>query len=86
MSLTNEQITALYDKHAKCQEESMYVSGWVEFAHAIAAIEREECAKVCENERSEPLPYTGEFEYRISEKAFEVAQECAAAIRARGNP
>lgn len=47
------------------------------FAALIAAVEREQCAQVCE------MTYEGAFEG--TRPCFDTAQECAAAIRARGN-
>lgn len=52
----------------------------------FAALVVEECAKVAEDMRSEPQPYCGELEYRVAEKAYEVAQDCASAIRAQVPP
>ena len=45
---------------------------WTEYERSIAAAEREACAKLCENEWS-----------NVAERMY--GQECAAAIRARGN-
>lgn len=35
--LTIGELSAFYDKHAKCQEEGMLVSGWLDFARTIEA-------------------------------------------------
>ena len=47
------------------------------FATLVAAHEREQCARVCE------MTYEGAFEG--TRPCFDTPQECAAAIRARGN-
>jgi hypothetical protein len=68
---------------------------WTEYERSIAAAEREACAKVCDG-ISEDLwslykgraPYTGKEEGRADmhvQGKSDGADECAAAIRARGN-
>jgi hypothetical protein len=39
--LTIGELSALYDKHAKCQEEGMLVSGWLDFAAEHDALLKE---------------------------------------------
>ena len=57
------------NRHAWTQEH------WTEYEHAIAAAEREACAKVCDELQNDAVA-----------KYFDAtAGECAAAIRARGN-
>lgn len=56
-------------------EWSAYDDELLKFARKIAAAEREACAQVCENERSQWDP---------SRDGWQSSHDCAAAIRARG--
>jgi len=55
------------------------------FAALVAAAEREACAKVCEQLLERPSGYNGTWEGYGNFKTQMTGQECAAAIRARGN-
>ena len=54
------------------------------FAKAVSQHEREACAKVCEGLLERPSGYQGTWEGYGNFKTQMTGQECAAAIRARG--
>ena len=58
---------------------------WTEYERSIAAAEREACAKVCEQLLERPSGYNGTWEGYGKFKTQMTGQECATAIRARGN-
>ena len=55
------------------------------FAELVRADEREACAKLCEELLERPSGYQGTWEGYGNFKTQMTGQECAAAIRARGN-
>ena len=55
------------------------------FAALVASAEREACAKVCEGLLERPSGYQGTWEGYGKFKTQMTGQECATAIRARGN-
>jgi hypothetical protein len=63
----------------------VYARGLERFAELVRADEREACAKVCEELLERPSGYQGTWEGYGKFKTQMTGQECAAAIRARGN-
>ena len=55
--ITDDQILQVARAYLKYQVESPELSGVIPFARHIAALEREECAKVCEMFNSEPVSH-----------------------------
>jgi hypothetical protein len=55
------------------------------FAALVAAVEREACAKVCEN-YGESCDTEWNQKLGVADDLRETAEECAEAIRARGTP
>ena len=57
---------------------------FVNFAALVAAAEREACAKVCEEECSDPYEDFKNYEDTHTDGWMDGCNSCAAAIRARG--
>jgi len=72
-------------------EKLMYLTDLIEshvrqqFADAISA-EREACAKLCEEIVTYPAGHRGQFEGYGNVRQTRSGEECAAAIRSRGQP
>lgn len=58
--------------------------GFANFANLVAAHEREECAKVCDEAEIRFAGLWDRFEYPCDQGSAEASRQIAAAIRARG--
>ena len=89
--MTRDDIIAMAREAGLLPEKSniayqhpMYEFYIERFAALVAVAEREACAKVCEELLERPSGYQGRWEGYGKFKTQMTGQECAAAIRARG--
>jgi hypothetical protein len=79
--MTDDEIIEIADS-LNLYDEPMHLI--IRFARAIAAAEREACAKVCEKRVRRGAGYGGAWEGYGPMEGYMDGKECAAAIRARG--
>ena len=82
--MTKEEIDILWHKAMRLSIEDGDQFTRYRFAELVAEAEREACAKVCEPLLERPCGYQGAWEGYGKFKTQMTGQECAAAIRARG--
>lgn len=84
--MTRDEIIRLYEKANGWSPAAWpnTVDDLTRFAALVAAAEREACAKVCEEECSDPYEDFKNYEDTHTDGWMDGCNSCAAAIRARG--